>query len=180
MTGWRVVGASGSGKTTLGALLLRFLDPVEGRLSLGDVPLRSVALDDVRSTIGLVDDDPHLFATTLVENVRLARPGAPDSEVLDALLRARLGAWVGSLPEGLHTWIGDGHAQVSGGERARIAVARSLLAEHHVLVLDEPTAHLDHATAAELATRGPHRRAGPDGRVDHPRRRWVSTSSTTS
>jgi ATP-binding cassette subfamily C protein CydCD len=105
----------------------------------------------VRASVGLVDDDPHIFATTVVENVRLARPSATDQEVLAALVRARLGDWVASLPEGLHTWIGDGHAAVSGGERARLAVARSLLAEHRVLVLDEPAAHLDHATATELA-----------------------------
>ena len=83
--------------------------------------------------------------------MRFARPGASDDEVEDALRRARLGRWLDDLPDGLHTWLGDGHAQVSGGERARIALARSLLAEQPVLVLDEPTAHLDHATAEELA-----------------------------
>lgn len=146
-----VVGPSGSGKSTMAALLMRFLDPVDGRVCLGGVPLNRLSLDDVRTSVGLVDDDPHVFATTLVENVRFARPGATDGEVLAALVSARLGDWVASLPDGLHTWVGDGHAAVSGGERARIAIARSLLAGHHVLVLDEPTAHLDHATAAELA-----------------------------
>jgi ATP-binding cassette subfamily C protein CydCD len=146
-----VVGPSGSGKSTLAALLMRFLDPVEGRVCLGGVSLTRFSLDTVRSTVGLVDDDPHVFATTVVENVRLARPAATDDEVLAALTSARLGAWVASLPDGLHTWVGDGHAAVSGGERARIGVARSLLADHRVLVLDEPTAHLDHATAVELA-----------------------------
>jgi ATP-binding cassette subfamily C protein CydCD len=146
-----VVGASGSGKSTLAALLMRFLDPVEGRVSLGGLPLTRFSLDSVRASVGLVDDDPHIFATTVVENVRLARPDATDDDVLAALVSARLGAWVTSLPDGLHTWVGDGHGAVSGGERARLAVARSLLARHHVLVLDEPTAHLDHATAAELA-----------------------------
>ena len=146
-----VVGPSGSGKSTMAALLMRFLDPVEGRVCLGGVPLNRLSLDDLRTSVGLVDDDPHVFATTVVENVRFARPGATDDEVLAALVSARLGDWVASLPDGLHTWVGDGHAAVSGGERARIGVARSLLAGHHVLVLDEPTAHLDHATAAELA-----------------------------
>ncbi|HEY0949261.1 thiol reductant ABC exporter subunit CydC, partial [Nocardioides sp.] len=146
-----VVGPTGSGKSTLASLLLRFVDPVRGSVHLGKRPLRDLALDDVRRTVGLVDDDPHVFATTLAENVRLARPGATDAEVEDALRRARLGDWLDSLPAGLDSWLGDGHAGVSGGERARIAIARSLLADQPVLVLDEPAAHLDGATAEALA-----------------------------
>ncbi|WP_193614236.1 thiol reductant ABC exporter subunit CydD [Nocardioides lijunqiniae] len=147
-----VTGPSGSGKSTLAALLLRFLDPSSGEVTLGGERLDRLALDDVRRRVGLVDDDPHVFASTLVENVRLARPSATDDEVEVALRRARLGPWLDALPDGLDTWLGDGHAQVSGGERARLAVARSVLADQPVLVLDEPTAHLDHATAVELAT----------------------------
>ncbi|NGZ99493.1 universal stress protein [Nocardioides sp. W3-2-3] len=113
--------------------------------------LTDTAPDEVRRTVGLVDDQPHVFATTLLENVRLARPDAADAEVEDALRAACLGDWLGGLPDGLHTWLGAGHAGVSGGERARIGVARSFLAAHPVLVLDEPTAHLDHATAERLA-----------------------------
>ncbi len=146
-----VVGPSGCGKSTLAAVLLRFLDPVAGTVTLGGVPTRDLCLDDVRRLTGLVDDDPHIFATTLVENVRFAHPGATDDEVEQALRQANLGRWLDDLPDGLGTWLGDGHAQVSGGERARIAVARSYLAAQPVLVLDEPTAHLDHLTANELA-----------------------------
>ena len=146
-----LVGPSGSGKSTVAALLLRFLDPVSGDVALGGRCLGTLALDHVRGTVGLVDDDPHVFASTLVENVRLARPGASDADVEAALRSARLGDWLDQLPEGLDTWLGDGHAAVSGGERARLAVARSLLADQRVLVLDEPTAHLDEATAEELA-----------------------------
>ena len=146
-----VVGPSGSGKSTLAALLLRFLDPAAGHVDLGGAPLPTLSLQDVRARVGLVDDDPHVFATTVVENVRLARPAATDEEVESAIRSARLGPWLDSLPAGLHTWLGDGHGQVSGGERARLALARSLLADQPVLVLDEPTAHLDHATAEELA-----------------------------
>ena len=144
-----MVGPSGSGKSTLAALLLRFLDPVSrARSRLGGVDLRDLALDDVRRLTGLVDDDPHVFATTLVENVRLARPAAPPTpRSRRRSAEARLGPWLDALPDGLDTWLGDGHAQVSGGERARLGVARSLLADQPVLVLDEPTAHLDHATA---------------------------------
>jgi ATP-binding cassette, subfamily C, bacterial CydCD len=146
-----VVGESGSGKSTLAALLLRFLDPVRGSVSLGGVGLQRLALDDVRRAVGLVDDDPHVFASTLAENVRLARPGARDEEVAEALRDAGLGPWLDDLTDGLDTRLGDGAGAVSGGERARLAVARSLLARQRVLVLDEPTAHLDHATAELLA-----------------------------
>ncbi len=146
-----LVGASGTGKSTVAALALRFLDPSRGTVTLGGVSTRGLLLDDVRRRVGLVDDDPHVFATTVVENVRLARPGATDADVEAALRRARLGDWLDSLPAGLHTWVGEGHAGVSGGERARIGVARSLLAQQDVLVLDEPAAHLDHPTAVELA-----------------------------
>ena len=146
-----LVGASGTGKSTVAALLMRFLDPAEGTVTVGGVSARSLTLDDVRSRVGLVDDDPHVFATTVLENVRLARPTAVDDEVEDALRRAHLGPWLDALPDGLDTWVGEGHAGVSGGERARLAVARSLLAETPVLVLDEPTAHLDHPTAEALA-----------------------------
>lgn len=146
-----VVGPSGSGKSTLAAVLLRFLDPVSGDARLGGAPLEHLAPDDVRRQVGLVDDAPHVFATTVVENVRLARPGASDGEVEDAVRRAHLGAWLDGLPDGLGTWLGTGHGGLSGGERARLGVARSLLAEHPVLVLDEPTAHLDHPTAEALA-----------------------------
>ena len=157
-----LVGASGTGKSTVAALLLRFLDPAQGSVDIGGTPARTLGLDDVRRRVGLVDDDPHVFATTVAENVRLARPGASDAEVEHALREAHLEGWLDALPDGLHTWLGDGHAAVSGGERARIGIARSLLADQPVLVLDEPTAHLDHATAQALATdvlAGPRRRA---------------------
>lgn len=146
-----VVGPSGAGKSTLAALLLRFLDPEGGAVTMSGEQYAELAADTVRERVGLVDDDPHVFASTLAENVRLARPGASDADVERALRRAHLGGWMDALPAGLHTRLGDGHAAVSGGERARLAIARSLLADQPVLVLDEPTAHLDSATAAELA-----------------------------
>jgi ATP-binding cassette subfamily C protein CydCD len=146
-----VMGPSGSGKSTLAALLLRFLDPHDGAIRLGSTPLPQLALADVRRTVGLVDDDPHVFASTVVENIRLARPAATDAEVEVALRGAHLGGWLDGLPDGLHTWLGEGHGQVSGGERARLAVARALLGDQSILVLDEPTANLDTATAEAIA-----------------------------
>ncbi|WP_406023610.1 thiol reductant ABC exporter subunit CydD [Nocardioides sp. NBC_00850] len=146
-----IVGPSGSGKSTLAALLLRFLDPDTGTITLGGRSTGDMDPQDVRKIVGLVDDDPHVFASSLVENVRLARPEATDDEVEQAIRRAHLGDWLDALPAGMQTRLGDGAAEVSGGERARLAVARSLLAGHKVLVLDEPLAHLDTATAASLA-----------------------------
>jgi ATP-binding cassette subfamily C protein CydCD len=146
-----VVGPSGCGKSTLAATLVRFLDPQQGAVQLGGTDLRDLDLDDVHRLVGLVDDDPHVFSSSLVENVRLARPGCADDEVERVLRQVCLGLWLDALPHGLATMVGDGHADVSGGERARLGLARALLADHPVLVLDEPTAHLDASTARDVA-----------------------------
>lgn len=143
-----IIGPSGSGKSTIAAQLIRFLDP-PGEISFDGVSARDLALDDVRAHVALVDDDPYLFATSVVENIRLARPGATDAEVADALDIAGLGAWVEGV--GLHTLIGAGHRGVSGGERARLGLARAVLGEQPVVVLDEPTAQLDTATAEAVS-----------------------------
>ena len=160
-----ITGPSGSGKSTLAATLVRFIDPVSGHARLGGTDLRRLALDDVRRTVGLMDDDPHVFASSVAENVRLARPGASDDDVRDVLDRARLGAWVDGLPDGIHTHVGAGSREVSGGERARLALARALLADAPVLVLDEPTAHLDAATARDVAAQVLGAAARPDRSV---------------
>ncbi len=149
-----VTGGSGTGKSTLAALLLRQLDPSSGTVELvtadGSVELSALAGDDVRGIIGLCAQDPHLFDTSLRENLRIARPDATDAELLEAIGAARLGAWVASLPGGLDTLVGEHGARVSGGQRQRIELARTLLGDRPVLVFDELTEHLDEATATAL------------------------------
>ncbi len=145
-----VVGANGSGKSTLLAVLARHLDPMEGTYAVDGVDVRDVDLEDLRARFAVVDDEPHLFASSLRENLRLARPGSDDDEVADALVRAGLADWLAALPLGLDTRIGSGGRGLSGGERARLGVARALLSRRPVVLLDEPVAHLDHATAVSV------------------------------
>ncbi len=143
-----LVGPSGVGKTTLADLLVRFRDPDAGRVTLDGVDLRELDPDDVRRTVRLAGQDAHVFATSLRENLRLARPDADDEALLVALGQVGLGAWVESLPDGLDTLLGEDGATVSGGQRQRLGVARALLGGGRFLVLDEPTAHLDADGAA--------------------------------
>jgi ATP-binding cassette subfamily C protein CydC len=145
-----VTGPSGSGKSTLAAVLLRFLEPRGGELQLGGVELRELQGDQVRSVVGLLTQESHVFDTSIRENLLLARPGSSDLRLWKALYRARLGEFVDSLPDGLDTMVGEHGARLSGGERQRLAFARLLLADHDVLVLDEPTEHLDEETARAL------------------------------
>ncbi|WKN15995.1 thiol reductant ABC exporter subunit CydD [Streptomyces sp. JUS-F4] len=155
-----VVGPSGSGKTTLAQVLLRFLDASSGTYRLGGVEAAALESDTVRRSVGLCAQDAHVFDSTIRENLRLARPGATDPELRDALSRARLLEWAAALPQGLDTPVGEHGARLSGGQRQRLALARALLADFPVLVLDEPAEHLDLPTADALtadlldATRG--------------------------
>jgi len=145
-----LVGRSGAGKTTVANLLIRFLDPERGRVTLAGRDLREYRQEDVRRLIAVAGQDAHLFSTSIVDNVRLARPGAADGEIETALRLAGAWDWVRSLPRGWDTPVGEDGRELSGGQRRRIAVARALLTNAPVLVLDEPTAHLDRPTAAAL------------------------------
>jgi thiol reductant ABC exporter CydC subunit len=145
-----LVGPSGAGKTTVTNLLLRFLDPEHGQVTLGGHDLRDYRQTDVRGVISLAGQESHLFSTSIRNNVRLAQPEATDAEIVAALARARIWDWIEGLPDGLDTLVGENGRELSGGQRQRILLARALIAGRPVLILDEPTAHLDPATADEL------------------------------
>lgn len=146
-----VVGPSGAGKTTLAMLLMRQVDPDRGTVRLGGTDLREIDPDALRRHIGYLAQRPVLFRDTLAENLRLARPGASDSELRAALEIAGLGPLLARLPEGLETWLDEAGSNLSGGEARRVALARLVLADSPVVILDEPTTGLDAATARDLA-----------------------------
>ncbi|MDR6977049.1 ATP-binding cassette subfamily C protein CydCD [Streptomyces sp. 3330] len=145
-----VVGPSGSGKTTLAQVLLRFLDADAGSYTLDGVDAQTLDGDDVRRLVGLCAQDAHLFDSSVRENLLLAKREAGEEELRDALARARLLEWADGLPAGLDTLVGEHGARLSGGQRQRLALARALLADFPVLVLDEPAEHLDLPTADAL------------------------------
>ncbi|MGW1556569.1 thiol reductant ABC exporter subunit CydD [Streptomyces sp. NPDC002144] len=145
-----VVGPSGSGKTTLAQVLLRFLDADAGSYTLAGVDAHALDGDDVRKLVGLCAQDAHLFDSSVRENLLLAKKDATEDELRHALRRARLLAWGDGLPDGLDTLVGEHGARLSGGQRQRLALARALLADFPVLVLDEPAEHLDLTTADAL------------------------------
>jgi ATP-binding cassette, subfamily C, bacterial CydC len=147
-----LLGPSGAGKTTATNLLLRFLDPEAGRVTIAGRDARELRQDDIRRSISVAGQESHLFSASIRDNVRLARTDATDDDLADALDRARIWDWIRQLPDGLDTLVGEEGRELSGGQRQRIVLARALLAGAPVLVLDEPTAHLDPVTATELVT----------------------------
>jgi ATP-binding cassette subfamily C protein CydC len=145
-----VVGPSGSGKSTLAAVLLRFLATESGEVTLNGTAFDRFDGDELRTVVGLVDQDAHLFETTIAENLRVGRREASDIELRRVLDRVGLGPWLDDLPLGMTTEVGRFGSRLSGGQRQRLAVARALLADFPVLILDEPAEHLDPEAAAAL------------------------------
>lgn len=145
-----VTGPSGCGKSTLALTIARLIEPRAGTVRLGGVDVAALDPDVVRSTIGYLAQDEVVFDTTIRENLRIADPRASDAAMTEALVRAGLGDFVDGLPDGLDTAVGERGGRLSGGERQRLCLARLVLGRHRVLVLDEPTEHLDEPAADAL------------------------------
>ncbi len=145
-----LVGSSGAGKSTIAQLLSRLYDVDSGAVRVGGIDVRDVSFDSLRQTIGMVTQDGHLFHESIRSNLRLARPDATDEQIWDALRRARLQAMIESLPDGLDTVVGERGYRLSGGERQRLTIARLLLVQPAVVVLDEATAALDSTNEAAV------------------------------
>lgn len=147
-----ILGPSGSGKSTLAALVLKVVQPQSGRVLLGGVDLARLRAADIRSRIAWLSQDTHLFSDTIRANLTLARDDAADADLWAALDRAGIADMVRAFPTGLDTWIGEGGIQVSGGQARRLALARTLLSQAPILILDEPASGLDAATERAFLT----------------------------
>ncbi|MCG2620519.1 ABC transporter ATP-binding protein/permease [Arthrobacter sp. I2-34] len=145
-TSLALVGQTGSGKSTLAALMARLHDPDAGRITIDDVDIRTMALTDLASVVGMVSQETYLLHTTVRENLRYAKPGATDTEIEQAASDAQIHKAILALPEGYETMVGSRGHRFSGGEKQRIAIARTLLRNPKVLILDEATSALDTRT----------------------------------
>ena len=145
-----IVGSSGAGKSTILKLLLRFYDPSDGAIYVDQQNVRSVQQKSLRQTIGIVPQDVVLFNDTLRFNIAYAKPDVSDEEVLNAARKAQLGDFIDSLPNGLETRVGERGLKLSGGEKQRVGVARAILSDPSILILDEATSSLDSETEADV------------------------------
>lgn len=145
-----LVGSSGAGKSTIAQLLSRLYDVDSGSVLLGGVDVRDLSFDGLRAGVGMVTQDGHLFHESIRSNLQLAKPGASDAEIWDVLRRARLEAFAEALPDGLDTVVGERGYRLSGGERQRLTIARLLLVQPAVVILDEATAALDSTNEAAV------------------------------
>lgn len=145
-----LVGSSGAGKSTIAQLIPRLYDVDRGRVLIGGVDVRDLSSDSIRAAVGLVTQDGHLFHDTIRANLLLARPEADESELWDALRRARIDELIAGLPSTLDTVVGERGYRLSGGERQRLTIARLLLAQPRIVILDEATAHLDSTSEAAV------------------------------
>ena len=145
-----LVGSSGAGKSTIASLLARLYDVDSGSVELRDTDIRKVKMDSLRETVSMVTQDGHLFHETIRSNLLLARPGASDEQIWEAIGRARLKPVIQALPDGLDTVVGERGYRLSGGERQRMTIARLLLAAPQVVILDEATAALDSSNEAAV------------------------------
>ena len=145
-----LVGSSGAGKSTIAQLLSRLYDVDSGTVRLGGVDVRDLSFDGLRAGVGMVTQDGHLFHESIRSNLRLAKPTATDAEIWDVLKRARLSAFAEALPDGLDTVVGERGYRLSGGERQRLTIARLLLVQPAVVILDEATAALDSTNEAAV------------------------------
>lgn len=141
-----LLGPSGTGKSTLAALALKVMAPQSGRILLGGVDIATLPSAALRQRLAWLGQTTHIFDDTLRNNLRLGKPDATEDEMWRALEAAAISAWVKTLPEGLDTWLGEGGARLSGGQGRRVALARALLSDAPVLILDEPCAGLDAET----------------------------------
>jgi ATP-binding cassette, subfamily B, bacterial len=145
-----IVGKSGSGKTTLANLICRFYDPQQGQVLIDDIDVREIGNEELRTHVGLVLQEPFLFRATIAENIAYGRPDAPPQHIIDAAHAANCHQFILRQPGGYDTRLGERGAGLSGGERQRVSIARALLCDPAILILDEATSNVDTESEQEI------------------------------